>query len=100
MFLTPFYNGKCAKFGVVHKKKVRKNAEMQFVIAPMLKSLKMGLESSDFYQIDGLGELIRKISKILGSYLPKVRKFTKMQFMKGLVREVVIFYHLWMTLRC
>ena len=91
MILTPFYNGKCASFGVIHKKKVRKNAEMQFVIAPMLKSLKMGLESSDFYQIDGLGELIRKISKILGSFLPRVQKIAKMQFMKGLVREFVIF---------
>ena len=54
-------------------KKSLKNAEMQFVIAPILKSLKMGLESSDWYQIEGLGELIKKISKILGSFLPKVR---------------------------
>ena len=77
MILAPFYNGKCAKFGVIHKKSP-KNAEMQFVIAPMLKSLKMGLESSDWYQIEGLGELIRKISKILGSFLPKLRKIVKM----------------------
>ena len=54
-------------------KKSLKNAEMQFVIAPILKSLKMGLESSDWYQIEGLGKLIKKISKILGSFLPKVR---------------------------
>ena len=46
---------------------------MQSVTAPMLRSLKMGLESSDWYQIEGLGELIKKISKILGSFLPKVR---------------------------
>ena len=39
---------------------------MQFVIAPMLKSLKMGLEFSDWYHIEGLGELMKKISKILG----------------------------------
>ena len=82
MILAPFYNGKCASFGVIHKK-MSKNAEMQFVIAPLLKSLKMGLESSDWYQIEGLGELIKKISKILGWFLPKVRKFAKMQFMKG-----------------
>ena len=56
---------------------------MQIVIAPLLKSLEMGLESSDWYQIEGLGELIKKISKILGWFLPKVRKFAKMQFMKG-----------------
>ena len=72
-------------------KKSPKNAEMQFVIAPLLKSLKMGLESSDWYQIEGLEELIRKISKILGSFLPKVPKIAKMHFMKGLVRESVIF---------
>ena len=72
-------------------KKSLKNAEMQFVIAPILKSLKMGLESSDWYQIEGLGELIKKISKILGSFLPKHQKIAKMQFLKGLVREFVIF---------
>ena len=61
------------------------------MIAPMLKSLKMVLESSDCYQIEGLGELIRKISKILCSFLPRFQKIAKMQFMKGLVREFVIF---------
>ena len=54
---------------------------MQFVTAPTLKSLKMGLESSNFYQIEGLGELISKISKFLGSFISKVRKIAKMQFM-------------------
>ena len=57
MILTIFYNGKFGKFGAIHKKSP-KNAEMQFVNASMLKSLKMGLESSNWYQIEGLGELI------------------------------------------
>ena len=58
-----------------------KNAEMQFVNASMLKSLKMGLESSNFYQIEGLGELISKISKVWGSFIAKVGKIARMQCM-------------------
>ena len=59
-------------------REVQKIAKMHFMDAPQLKSLKMGLESSNWYQIEGLGELIRKISKILGSFLPKLRKIAKM----------------------
>jgi hypothetical protein len=41
---------------------------MQFVTAPMLKSLIIGLDFFNWYQIEGLGELVWKISKILGSF--------------------------------
>ena len=43
-----------------------KNAEMQFVTAPMLKSLKMGLESSDWC-IYRVSELEISILKLMDS---------------------------------
>ena len=57
---------------------------MQFMTAPQLKSLIIGLGTTNWYQIEGLGELIWKILEILGSFISKVRKIAKMPFMEQL----------------
>ena len=64
-------------FGISHKQSP-KNCENVLYDHPLLKtlkSLKIGLETSNWYQIKALGELISKVASNLGPFIKEVRKF-------------------------
>ena len=72
LITSPFKN-----FGISHKQSP-KNCENVLYDHPLLKtlkSLKIGLETSNWYQIKALRELISKVASNLGPFIKEVRKF-------------------------
>ena len=60
-------------FGAIHLQSP-KNCENVLFECPLLKSLKAGLETSNWYQSEALGELFSKTASIWGSFIKEVRK--------------------------
>ena len=60
-------------FGAIHSQGP-KNCENVLFECPLLKSLKTGLETSNCYQIEALGELFSKMVSNLGLFIKEVRK--------------------------
>jgi hypothetical protein len=66
---------KLQNFGAIHSQSP-KNCENVLFECPLLKFLKAGLETSNWYQIEALGELFSKLVSNWGLFIEEFRKST------------------------